>query len=415
MADQDLVISKSFGSKIWDLFGNWTGTSTIMLRNIEKKIFSYLKTVHRGFYVDIGPAVGDEDKIWTISLNTNNSTAENNNPLVLLHGLGAGVGLWVLNLDAISQQRPVYAIDMLGFGRSSRPNFSNDPLKCEKQFVKSIEEWRREMSIDNMILLGHSMGGFLASSYALSYPERVNQLILADPWGFPERPIEGINNKTIPLWVKAIAYALAPLNPLWALRAAGPFGQWVVEKTRPDITRKFSTLVKEVDLIPQYIHQCNSQTPSGESAFHVMMESYGWAKNPMIHRIKDLDDRIPITLIYGSRSWIDSTAGDKIKEMRPNSVVNIRIINGAGHHVYADKPDIFNQYVIDACSNKDLNVEKINIQNISNVNINSNNVIVQGNDEGTESDQENEQQQKNKEQLQEQTEKQNINQNKIDK
>lgn len=59
-----------------------------------------------------------------------------------------------------------------GFGRSSRPSFSSDALTAEKQLVRSIEEWRREMKIQNMILLGHSMGGFLATSYTISYPGR---------------------------------------------------------------------------------------------------------------------------------------------------------------------------------------------------------------------------------------------------
>ena len=44
-------------------------------------------------------------------------------PLVMLHGMGAGIGMWVLNLDSISQERRVYALDLLGFGRSSRPKF----------------------------------------------------------------------------------------------------------------------------------------------------------------------------------------------------------------------------------------------------------------------------------------------------
>lgn len=43
---------------------------------------------------------------------------------------------------------------------------------AEKQLVRSIEEWRREMNIKQMIILGHSMGGFLATSYTMSYPER---------------------------------------------------------------------------------------------------------------------------------------------------------------------------------------------------------------------------------------------------
>jgi len=317
-----------------------------MLRAVEKKILSYVKLPYRGFFVDIGPAVGEADKIWTISMNTESKEV----PLVLLHGLGAGIALWVMNLDAFAKGRPVYAMDILGFGRSSRPLFAKDALVCEKQFVKSVEEWRREMNINDMILLGHSMGGFIASSYALTYPERVKHLILADPWGFPEKPSDSTNGKTIPLWVRAIARVLTPLNPLWALRAAGPFGQWVVQKTRPDIMRKFqSTIEEDINLLPQYIHQCNAQNPSGESAFHTMMQSFGWAKHPMIHRIKDVRSDIPITFIYGSRSWIDSSSGEKIKSQRGSNMVDIKIVTGAGHHVYADKPDVFNRYVNETC------------------------------------------------------------------
>lgn len=229
-----------------------------MLRTAEKKILSCLKTAYRGWYVDIGPVVGKSDKIWTVSLNTESPKT----PLVLLHGLGAGVALWVLNLDSLAKHRPVYAIDLLGFGRSSRPEFDTDGNKCETQLVRSIEEWRREMNLNEMILLGHSMGGFLAASYAISHPKRVKHLILADPWGFPEKPADVAAKYNLPLWVRAIAFVVSPLNPLWALRAAGPFGQWVVEKVRPDINRKFTSFVQDEQVIPQYIHQCNAQKPT---------------------------------------------------------------------------------------------------------------------------------------------------------
>ncbi|EDX06077.1 GD10511 [Drosophila simulans] len=316
---------------LWKWLCNWTSSSPTMLRAVEKKILSYVKLPYRGFFVDIGPAVGEADKIWTISMNTESKEV----PLVLLHGLGAGIALWVMNLDAFAKGRPVYAMDILGFGRSSRPLFAKDALVCEKQFVKSVEEWRREMNINDMILLGHSMGGFIASSYALSHPERVKHLILADPWGFPEKPSDSTNGKTIPLWVRAIARVLTPLNPLWALRAARPL--WP------------STIEEDINLLPQYIHQCNAQNPSGESAFHTMMQSFGWAKHPMIHRIKDVRSDIPITFIYGSRSWIDSSSGEKIKSQRGSNMVDIKIVTGAGHHVYADKPDVFNRYVNETC------------------------------------------------------------------
>lgn len=180
----------------------------------------------------------------------------------MLHGMGAGVAFWVMNLDELAVHRPVYAIDTLGFGRSSRPSFANDGMVAEKQLVRSIEEWRREMNIPQMILLGHSMGGFLATSYTMQYPDRVKHLILADPWGFQEKPKE----TKAPLWLRMMASLLTPMNPLWMMRAAGPYGQWVVEKTRPDIIRKFRDRVPMEDpkenVIAQYIHQCNAQSPT---------------------------------------------------------------------------------------------------------------------------------------------------------
>lgn len=93
-------------------------------------------------------------------------------PLVMIHGMGSGIGLWVLNYQALAKNRPVYAFDTLGFGRSSRPKFKKDPAEAEIEFVESIEAWRKEMKLEKFVLLGHSLGGFLATSYALKYPER---------------------------------------------------------------------------------------------------------------------------------------------------------------------------------------------------------------------------------------------------
>ncbi|XP_012228549.1 (Lyso)-N-acylphosphatidylethanolamine lipase [Linepithema humile] len=348
MADHEVVQAKS--SWLWGWF-SWSGSSSTMLRAAEKRILSCLKTAYRGWYVDIGPVVGPADKIWTISLNEESPKT----PIVLLHGLGAGVALWCLNLDALASQRPVYAIDILGFGRSSRPVFSSEGEKAEEQLVRSVEEWRREMQLENFVLLGHSMGGFLAASYAMQYPDRVKHLILADPWGFPEKPSE-VSTKSghIPFWVKAIAFAVQPFNPLWAVRVAGPFGQWLIEKTRPDIVKKFSPMLNDdTTIISQYIHQCNVQTPSGESAFHSMMHGFGWAKNPMVKRMDNLREDIPITLLYGSRSWIDNSAGEMIKQYRSSSYVNVQVITGAGHHVYADRSETFNKYVQETCALSD--------------------------------------------------------------
>ncbi|KAL1513211.1 hypothetical protein ABEB36_002649 [Hypothenemus hampei] len=324
---------------------SWSKYSEAMLRALEKTILRVVKTPYKGFYVDIGPVVGPADKIWTLSFNTDSPKT----PLVLLHGLGAGVALWCLNIDALAATRPVHAFDLLGFGRSSRPDFSSDALEAEIQMVRAIEEWRKEMRINNFILCGHSLGGFLATSYSLTYPDRVKHLILADPWGFPERPSENVQSAVLWVALKTVSFLVQPINPLATIRIAGPLGPKLINTIRPDISKKYAGALKDTELIPQYIYQCNSQHPSGESAFRAMMSAFGWAKNPMIKRIDNLDDRVPITLLWGLKSWIDHSAEDILKNKRQNSYFNLRVIPGAGHHVYADKPEQFNQIVLEAC------------------------------------------------------------------
>lgn len=106
------------------------------------------------------------------------------------------------------------------------------------------------------------MGGFLATSYAIKYPERVNHLILADPWGFPERSREKLEDK-YPFYVKALTYMFMPFNPFWPIRAAGPFGSKLIYVLRADLSKKFATFITDDDgrLISEYIYQCNAQTP----------------------------------------------------------------------------------------------------------------------------------------------------------
>lgn len=91
---------------------------------------------------------------------------------------------------------------------------------------------------------------------------RVRHLILADPWGFPEKPPNVGEKYNLTFLMRAVLFTVQPLNPLWALRAAGPAGKWLVSKTRPDLARKYIPYVPDAEtVIPEYIHQCNAQTP----------------------------------------------------------------------------------------------------------------------------------------------------------
>ena len=94
-------------------------------------------------------------------------------PLVMVHGFGCGLGAFYKNYDHLHSKRRLFAFDVLGFGRSSRTSFSTEPEKIEDEFVESFERWREALGLDKIILLGHSLGGFMCTIYAMKYPERL--------------------------------------------------------------------------------------------------------------------------------------------------------------------------------------------------------------------------------------------------
>ncbi|MEQ2259454.1 1-acylglycerol-3-phosphate O-acyltransferase abhd5 [Xenotaenia resolanae] len=179
---------------------------------------------------------------------------------------------------------------------------------------------------------------------------RVKHIILVEPWGFPEFQETVETDRPIPVWIKALGAMFSPFNPLAGLRLVGPLGLTLVQTLRPDFKRKFSSMFSD-NTVSEYIYHLNVQSPSGETAFKSMTGSCGWAKRPMLDRLDQLHPDIPISIIYGSRSCIDSISASSIKEMRTNSHVEIITIRGAGHYVYADQPDDFNHKVLQVCEN----------------------------------------------------------------
>ncbi|KHJ95261.1 hydrolase, alpha/beta domain protein [Oesophagostomum dentatum] len=316
----------------------WTRASLVKLAEAETRLFATFGAQIISRFI---PIRFKGSEIYTV---TTGPTQEKKSeePVVLVHGFGAGVAVWCANITALAKHHTVHAFDLLGFGRSSRPRFSNDPTLAELEMVESIEDWRKSMGIEKMYLVAHSFGAYLASSYALEHPHRVKHLILVDPWGFPEKVAPTEKQITPYPWMIFIGGVLSQFNPLATLRAAGPYGPSIVKKLRPDLRHRYKS--ENPDDIYYYLYHCNAQNPTGETAFKSMTLPYGWAKRPMIKRFNGIDNSVPVTFIYGSKSWIDPGPAFDIQAQR-NGYVDIQIIRGAGHHVYADSPQSFNDVV----------------------------------------------------------------------
>jgi pimeloyl-ACP methyl ester carboxylesterase len=53
---------------------------------------------------------------------------------------------------------------------------------AEAILAESIERWRKAQGIEKLIVLGHSLGGYVAAEFALRHPDHVEHVILADAW-----------------------------------------------------------------------------------------------------------------------------------------------------------------------------------------------------------------------------------------
>lgn len=64
---------------------------------------------------------------------------------------------------------------------------------------------------------------------------------------------------------------------------------------------------------------------SGEAAFKHMSYDFGWARYPMMHRIKDIAAVLPMTVICGARSSVNSDICQQIQELRRTSFVDTHV------------------------------------------------------------------------------------------
>jgi len=95
-------------------------------------------------------------------------------PLVLVHGLGVSSAYWAHLQPMLAARRPVYAPDLPGFGRTTRPR----GILNTAALARALADWMNAVGLTRAHLLGHSLGGPVAAEFAHHYPERVSRLIL---------------------------------------------------------------------------------------------------------------------------------------------------------------------------------------------------------------------------------------------
>ncbi|WP_431134757.1 alpha/beta fold hydrolase [Psychroserpens mesophilus] len=119
----------------------------------------------------------------------------NGKNIVLFHGKNFNGAYWKTTIEALSKEGfRVIVPDQIGFGKSSKPEHFQYTFQQLAQNTKTLLD---TLNIKETAILGHSMGGMLASRFALMYPKTITKLILENPIGLedwklkaPYKPVE---------------------------------------------------------------------------------------------------------------------------------------------------------------------------------------------------------------------------------
>ncbi|KAH3684775.1 hypothetical protein WICPIJ_004239 [Wickerhamomyces pijperi] len=356
----------------------------------------------------------DTDKNFIHEFNVKNiqirdKSEDQQDHIVLIHGYGAALGFFYKNFEALTEKpgTNLHALDLLGYGLSSRPNLPhfngnsmNDVVTVENFFVESVESWRKKKNIDKFYLIGHSLGGYLSSLYALKYPEHVRKLVLISPVGVEtsvydlsstgndqgserlegpdiEREVGAHYKDTdsvaepslkkssslhvpdangyvsripnLPSYLKFVWDR--NLSPFSLVRFMGPWGPSITSRwsfNRFGKTEGFENTMK----LHIYSYNTFVARGSGEYALTRLLAPGALARYPLLSRLpKNL--KVDTLWLYGDNDWMSKEAGLTIVEQinKENSTIvggvtaDYEIISSAGHHIYLDNPIDFKNSV----------------------------------------------------------------------
>lgn len=283
----------------WPFLLRWVPTSTDHIINSENRLLSLLKTPYVQEKVNIGSGPPDSKVRWFRSssneprfINTVTFDAKDDSPtLVMVHGYAASQGFFFRNFDALASRFRVIAIDQLGWGGSSRPDFTcKSTEETEAWFIDSLEEWRKAKNLGKFILLGHSFGGYIASKYALKHPEHVQHLVLVGSAGFSSET-ERIT-KFLSTWKGSILNQIweSNLTPQKIIRGLGPWGPDLVRKYTSARFVKYSTgellTESESNLLTDYVYHTLAAKASGELCLKYIFSFGAFARSPLLHRVE---------------------------------------------------------------------------------------------------------------------------------
>ncbi|MFN4795778.1 MAG: alpha/beta fold hydrolase [Pseudanabaena sp.] len=273
-----------------------------------------------------------EQKIYFVKAGNNPQRP----PLLLVHGFGASTDHWRKNISELSQDFEVYAIDLLGFGRSQKPAWQYSGNLWRDQLHDFITEKIQRSTV----IAGNSLGGYSSLCVAADYPQSVAAVILLNSAG-PFTDTNPLGAKKVNPIQKTIAPALQTfLRQPWANQLLFNF---VRQKSRIRSTLKKVYLDQSAvtDQLVEDIYRPSCDQGAAQVFASVFSTPQGKKVDELLGTMT-----CPLMTIWGEGDpWMNSRARSaKFREFYPS--LTEHFIN-AGHCPHDESPQIVNRLIRD--------------------------------------------------------------------
>jgi pimeloyl-ACP methyl ester carboxylesterase len=243
-------------------------------------------------------------------------------PVLFLHGLGGNWTAWLENLHPVAREQRVIAVDLPGFGRS-RP--SSDGISIPG-YARTIQRFCDEVGLDRFIVVGSSLGGWVAAELALRMPERVHAMVLVDAAGMVPTRLERF---------KAVSMMRgAALGAPHAPR----FRRTIAARPRlRDMALKY-TVAEPARLAADLVYMALPEAPDPGFVPAFTAARRSWS-DAWCDRLTELD--CPTLIVWGERDTLQPVRHGREWARRLRGS-RLRVIKGAGHLPMLERPEEFN-------------------------------------------------------------------------
>lgn len=271
---------------------------------------------------DVHHAFSDEHELPRIAYIDEGS---GDKTLILVHGLASNAGFWRYNIEPLSQDFRVIAVDLPGYGKSQKGDY---PYGM-KFWAEMMSEFITELELENVVYVGHSMGGQIGITLSIEFPDAIDELVLAAPAGIESFSpgsgdwlasvftMEGVKRTTEPAIRENLSINFFRWDSRW---------EWMVEE------RVRMAKAREMD----------------EFAYTVVRSINAMLDEPTSHRLHQVNH--PTLIVYGEYDGLipnrflnpgfPSAVFQKGHDKIPNS--SLVKLSRAGHMLMIEQPDAFN-------------------------------------------------------------------------